>query len=103
VPQLSEDPLVSVEWLKTHLAAPDLRVIDATWFLPTDGRDARALYAEKRIPGAMFFDIDDICDTSSPLPHMLPSPEKFASRMRKMGAGFVLRGARVVDVPRDGA
>lgn len=87
------DPLVDVDWLEAHLTAPDVRIIDATWFMPGDERDARALHAERRIPGAVFFDIDDISDTSSPLPHMLPPPEKFASRVRKLGIGD---GARVV-------
>ena len=81
------DPLVSVDWLAERLSAPDIRVLDATVYLPGDPRDARAIYAEKRIPGAIFFDIDDIADTSSPLPHMLPSPEKFSSRVRRLGLG----------------
>lgn len=87
------DPLVSPAWLAERLEAPDIRVIDATWFLPNDTRDAKALYAERRIPGAIFFDIDTIADTESPLPHMLPAPEKFASRMKKIGVGD---GTRVV-------
>lgn len=87
------DPIVSPAWLAERLDAPDIRVIDATWFLPSDERDAKALYAERRIPGAIFFDIDDIADTSSDLPHMLPAPEKFAARMKKAGVGD---GARVV-------
>ncbi|KAF0184046.1 MAG: 3-mercaptopyruvate sulfurtransferase [Hyphomonadaceae bacterium] len=87
------DPLVDAAWLAAHLGAPDIRIIDATWFMPGDPRDARLLHVEGRIPGAIFFDIDEIADTSSPLPHMLPSPEKFASRMRKLGVGD---GARIV-------
>jgi len=87
------DPLVSCDWLAARLDAPDLRVVDATWFLPSDGRDAKALFAERRIPGAVFFDIDDIADKDTELPHMLPSPEKFASRMKKLGVGD---GARVI-------
>lgn len=87
------DPLVTPAWLNQHLGSPDIRVIDATWFMPNDPRDAKALYAERRIPGAVFFDIDEIADTSSDLPHMLPSAEKFASRMRKHGVGD---GARIV-------
>lgn len=85
--------LVSTEWLAQHLTAPDIAIIDATWHLPTAERDAKAEYLEQRIPGAIFFDIDEISDTQSPLPHMLPSPEKFASRMRKAGIGD---GKRVV-------
>ena len=87
------DPTVSCAWLAERLDAPDVCVIDATWFLPGDARDAKALYAERRIPGAVFFDIDTIADTDSALPHMLPRPEKFASRMRKLGVG---EGARIV-------
>jgi thiosulfate/3-mercaptopyruvate sulfurtransferase len=87
------DPLVTPAWLNEHLSSPDLRVIDATWFMPNDPRDAKALYAERRIPGAVFFDIDEIADTSVDLPHMLPSPEKFAARMKKLGIGD---GARIV-------
>ncbi|NWG54583.1 MAG: 3-mercaptopyruvate sulfurtransferase [Hydrogenophilaceae bacterium] len=87
------DPLVTPAWLAERLGAPDIRIVDATWFLPGDGRDPRAEHAEKRIPGAVFFDIDEIADTASPLPHMLPAPEKFASRVRKLGIGD---GARVV-------
>ncbi len=87
------DPLVSPAWLAERLDAPDIRVIDATWFMPGDPRNARALYAERRIPGAIFFDIDEIADTDSDLPHMLPSPEKFASRMKQLGIGD---GTRIV-------
>ena len=87
------DPLVSPEWLKARLDAPDIRVIDGTWFLPNDPRDARAEHAKARIPGAIFFDIDEIADTTSTLPHMLPPPEKFSSRMRKLGIGD---GAQIV-------
>ncbi|HYD87433.1 MAG TPA: 3-mercaptopyruvate sulfurtransferase [Vitreimonas sp.] len=90
---LPDDPVVSAAWLAERLDAPDIRVIDATWFMPSDPRDAKALYAERRIPGAAFFDIDEIADTDSDLPHMLPSPEKFASRMKKRGIGD---GSRVV-------
>lgn len=90
---LPNDPVVSPAWLAERLEAPDIRVIDATWFMPSDPRDAKALYAERRIPGAVFFDIDEIADTESDLPHMLPAPEKFASRMKKRGIGD---GTRVV-------
>lgn len=90
---LPPDPVVACAWLAERLDAPDIRVIDATWFMPGDPRDAKAIYAERRIPGAIFFDIDEIADTSSDLPHMLPPPEKFASRMKRAGVGD---GCRVV-------
>jgi thiosulfate/3-mercaptopyruvate sulfurtransferase len=61
--------------------------------MPSEGRNARAEYLEEHIPGAIFFDIDEIADTKSKLPHMLPPPEKFSSRMRSMGIGD---GSRVV-------
>ncbi len=79
--------LVSTAWLAQHLNSPDIAIVDASWHLPAARRDARAEFLEARIPGAQFFDIDDISDTSSPFPHMLPAPEKFASRMRKLGVG----------------
>ena len=81
------DPLVSTQWLHERLGAPDIKIIDATWFLPGSDRDPRAEYALAHIPGAVFFDVDEIADTASPLPHMLPPPEKFASRVKKMGLG----------------
>jgi thiosulfate/3-mercaptopyruvate sulfurtransferase len=87
------DPLVSTQWLAEHLNAPDVKIADATWFLPTLGRDARQEYAEAHIPGAVFFDIDDIADAASPLPHMLPDAAKFSSRMRGLGLGD---GTRIV-------
>jgi len=80
-------PLVSTDWLFERLGAPDIKIIDATWYLPGDERDPRAEYGLAHIPGAVFFDIDEICDLNSPLPHMLPPPEKFASRVKKMGLG----------------
>lgn len=83
-----ESPLVSAEWLKSHLSAPDVRVIDATWFIPgTSAVSGQQAYAAGHIPGARFFDIEDLSDANSSLPHMLPPPEKFASRMRRIGLG----------------
>jgi thiosulfate/3-mercaptopyruvate sulfurtransferase len=86
-------PLVSTGWLAAHLDAPDIRIVDASWYLPQMQRDAKAEYAAAHIPGAVFFDIDEICDLDSPYPHMLPSPEKFSSRVRALGLGD---GNRVV-------
>ena len=88
-PSPMDDPktLVSTTWLAAHLADPDLRVLDASWYLPDMGRDARAEYGAAHIPGARFFDIDEISDQRSALPHMAPPPEKFISRMRAMGVG----------------
>jgi thiosulfate/3-mercaptopyruvate sulfurtransferase len=83
--------LVSTEWLAERLQAPDVRVVDASWYLPQMKRDAKAEYAAGHIPGAVFFDIDEICDLDNPLPHMLPSPEKFSARVRKLGLGDGLR------------
>ena len=86
---MADDPrtLVSTDWLAAHLADPDLRVLDASWYLPQMNRDARAEYAEAHIPGARFFDIDEMSDQRSDLPHMAPPAEKFISRMRAMGVG----------------
>ena len=80
-------PLVSTEWLAAHLNAPDVRIADASWYLPQAGRNPRAEYKSAHIPGAVFFDIDDLSDEKSPYPHMLAPATKFASRMRKLGLG----------------
>lgn len=86
---MSDDPrtLVSTGWLADHIRDPDLRILDASYYLPDMGRDARAEYDAGHIPGARFFDIDDISDHRSELPHMAPPPEKFMSRLRKLGVG----------------
>ncbi len=86
---MTDDPktLVSTEWLAAHLGNPDLRIFDASWYLPDMGRDGRAEYAAAHIPGARYFDIDDLSDARSEMPHMAPPPEKFISRMRAMGVG----------------
>ncbi|KGJ04490.1 thiosulfate/3-mercaptopyruvate sulfurtransferase [Paracoccus halophilus] len=84
----TDDPriLVSTGWLAAHLDDPDLRIIDATWFLSGD-RDAHAEYLAAHIPGARFWDLDAIADSRSALPHMAPPPEVFVSRVRAMGIG----------------
>jgi len=79
--------LVSTEWLADHLNDPDLRLLDASLYLPTMNRDPKAEYDAAHIPGARFFDINDVSDHRSELPHMVPSVEKFMSRMRAMGVG----------------
>jgi len=91
--------LIETDELERELDAPDFVIIDATWYMPSEGKDARGEYLAEHIPGAIFFDIDEIADTSNALPHMLPSPEKFSSRMRSMGIGD---GSRVVVYERHG-
>src|SRR3981189_3161417 len=81
------DALISTEDLAARLADPNLRIADASWYLPQAGRDPRAEYGAAHIPGAVFFDIDAISDQETDLPHMLPSPVVFASAMRKLGIG----------------
>ncbi|HEY4345541.1 MAG TPA: 3-mercaptopyruvate sulfurtransferase [Parvibaculum sp.] len=105
MPSVPDSPLVSTEWLAAHLDAPDVRIVDGSWYLPSAQRDPRAEYESGHIPGAVFFDIDDISDTSSPFPHMLPSPEKFSSRVRALGIGDGMRvvvydGAGLFSSPR---
>ena len=86
---MQDDPktLVSTEWLHAHLKDPDLRILDGSYYLPQMGRDPRAEYDAAHIPNARFFDIDDVTDHGSELPHMVPPVEKFMSRMRAMGVG----------------
>ncbi len=85
--------LVETDWLEERLEAPDLVILDGSFHLPGSGRDGKSEFLEARIPGAQFFDIDAISDPSSSLPHMLPPPEIFSLRVRKMGIGD---GARIV-------
>jgi len=97
--------LVSTEWLAEHLNAPDVRIADASWYPPGFGRDAKAEFRAAHIPHAVFFDIDELSDDETDLPHMLPSPAKFGSRMRKLGLGdgnliVVYDGAGIYSSPR---
>ncbi len=78
-------PLVSTEWLAARLGAPGIRIVDGSWYLPTDDRDAEREYAAAHIPGAVFFDLNASSDHSTSLPHMLPSAAEFASRMSALG------------------
>jgi thiosulfate/3-mercaptopyruvate sulfurtransferase len=99
------NPLVSTAWLAERLDAPDIVVVDASWYLPAMNRDPEAEFLAGHIPGAVRFDIDTIKDRDSPLPHMLPSPEAFASAMRAMGIGdgqkiVVYDGAGLFSAPR---
>ena len=85
----TDDPktLVSTDWLAAHMKDPDLRILDGTMFMAAEGRDGRAEYEAGHIPGARFFDIDEISDARSDLPHMAPPVEKFMSKLRAMGVG----------------
>ena len=104
---MTDDPktLVSTEWLAEHLKDPDLRILDASWYLPEAGRNAKQEYDDGHIPGARFFDIDEVSDSRSELPHMAPRSEKFMSRMRALGVGdghqvVVYDGAGLLSAPR---
>ncbi|ALI55523.1 3-mercaptopyruvate sulfurtransferase [Celeribacter marinus] len=97
--------LVSTDWLADNLKSPDLRVIDASWYLPHMNRDPKAEYGAAHIAGARYVDIDDVCDARSALPHMLPPVEKFMSRMRALGIGnghqvVVYDGMGIFSAPR---
>jgi len=87
------DALVSTDWLEKHIEAPDVRIVDASTFLPNVDRDAKQEYNDCHIPGAVYFDINDIADSETDLPHMLPEAEKFSARVRKLGLGD---GCRIV-------
>ncbi|MHA6265976.1 3-mercaptopyruvate sulfurtransferase [uncultured Aliiroseovarius sp.] len=87
MPHSDPKTLVSTDWLAKHLKDPDLRILDASWYMPDMGRDARAEYDAAHIPSARYFDIDEIADLRSDLPHMMPPVEKFMSRVRAMGVG----------------
>lgn len=86
-------PLVSTEWLAGVLGAPDLIVFDATKYLPNEPKDAKAEFLAAHIPGARYFDIDEVADSDTDLPHMVPTPGRFA---RLMGAMGVANTSRIV-------
>lgn len=79
------EALVTTARLNDHLGDASLRVLDGSWHMPALNRDPRAEFAAAHIPGAVYFDIDDIADDANPLPHMIPSAEKFAERVGKLG------------------
>ncbi|NVK18183.1 MAG: 3-mercaptopyruvate sulfurtransferase [Methylocystaceae bacterium] len=85
--------LVSTDWLAEHMNAPDVHIVDATYFLPVEGKGAYDAFKQAHIPGAQFFDVDEIADKSSTLPHMVPSPEEFAQAVEELGLGD---GCRIV-------
>jgi thiosulfate/3-mercaptopyruvate sulfurtransferase len=87
MPKSDPKTLVTTEWLAAHLKDPDLRIFDASWYFDEEERDARSEYENAHIPGARFFDINEIADLRSELPHTVPPVEKFISRMRAMGVG----------------
>lgn len=77
--------LVTTEWLSQNIDDPNIKIFDGSWHMPALGRDPQAEYAASHIPGALFFDIDEISDLDNALPHMMPSAEKMASRLRQFG------------------
>ena len=87
------DILVSTDWLAENMGASDLRIVDASYFLPEMGRDAAAEYEAQHIPGAVFLNLKELADMTSPLPNTVPPAEKFASRMQALGLGD---GSRIV-------
>lgn len=81
------DTLVTTQWLANNLGQPDIAIVDASAFLPTDGRDPVAEFADAHIPGARFLDISKVSDRSNPAPHMLPSAAEFSKAMTELGVG----------------
>ena len=85
------DPLVTTEWLAAELGRPDLVVFDATKYLPNENKDGRAEFLRAHIPGARYFDIDEVADPDTDLPHMVPTPGRFAKLLGGMGVGNATR------------
>ncbi len=97
--------LVSTDWLAEHLRDPGLVVVDGSWYLPAENRDGFEEYLAAHIPGAVFFDVDEIADHSRGLPHMLPPPDVFSLHMARLGIAngdkvVVYDGAGLFSAPR---
>jgi thiosulfate/3-mercaptopyruvate sulfurtransferase len=80
-------PIVSTDWLAGQINSPDIRVVDASWYLPASRRDPRAEFLAAHIPGAVYLDLDRVSDQTSSLPHMMPAPEQFAREVGSLGIG----------------
>ena len=105
MPNNTSRHLISTDWLAERLGERDLVVVDGSWYLPAMNRDGFKEYQGAHIPGAVYFDIDEISDHGAGLPHMLPSPEAFALHMRRLGIGdgmkiVVYDGAGLFSAPR---
>ena len=90
---VNPESLVSTEWLAANLTNAKLRIVDSSWHMPDQERDAKAEFTARHIPGAVFFDIDEIADGESALPHMMPDAQTFAASVGALGIG---NGTRVV-------
>jgi thiosulfate/3-mercaptopyruvate sulfurtransferase len=86
-------PLVTTQWLADEIGKPDLVIFDATKYLPNEDKDGRAEFLKAHIPGARYFDIDEVADPDTDLPHMVPSPGRFGKLMGAMG---ISNASRVV-------
>ncbi len=97
--------VIDADWLEKRLGTPGLSIVDASWYMPAQKRDARAEYDAAHIPGAVFFDQDLVVDPDSALPHTLPSPSLFARFVGSMGlrgGSYVFRferDGRIIDIP----
>ncbi len=84
---VNDDALVDTAWVADHLDDPQVRVVDGSWHLPSTGRNGHDEYLAAHIPGAVYFDIDAVCDPDSTLPHMLPTADAFGAAVGEMGIG----------------
>ena len=96
---------IDADWLEKRLGTPGLSIVDASWYLPAQKRDAKAEYEAGHIPGAIFFDQDGVVDPDSELPHTLPDPATFARHAGSMGISaddtiVVYDGPGVFSAPR---
>ena len=80
--------LINGHWLKKNINKKNIKILDASWYLPNLKRSAKQEFKKKRIPGSIFFDIDDICDNRSRFPHMLPSKRTFEDKISRLGISF---------------
>lgn len=97
--------IVSPDWVEQRLGSPDIKIVDASWYLPNQNRDGKREFDAAHLPGAVFFDQDAIADHSTGLPHSVPKPEHFKSEVEALGIGdtdtiIVYDGPGILTAPR---
>ena len=82
---MSNSLFIEPSILKNKFNDTNIKILDATFFLPDSGLNAEEEYKKEHIPNSVFFDINKIADPNNPLPHMIPSKDLFSNIMQNLG------------------